>query len=201
MSSICLVHMRHVHFLLLTVTHTLREFWTSSCEVPNFPEFVSVGVLNEHTIYYFDSITRRTVIKQEWMNKIIEEEPKVQEWRTLRDINREQVDKARLQISKLQFNQTEGIHILQRMVGCEWDDETDKIRGYHQTAFDGEDFIWFDWDTQTFVAAKSQAFATKLQWEKNGEALNVNYEVTHLCANYLKKFVRIGDKAIKRKGK
>uniref|UniRef100_A0A8C6SK35 Ig-like domain-containing protein n=1 Tax=Neogobius melanostomus TaxID=47308 RepID=A0A8C6SK35_9GOBI len=182
-----------------SMIHTLMGFFTSSTQVPNFPEFVIVEVVNGLTVYHYDSKTRRAVPKQEWMNRLTEEDPEFWEKNTQIDIGQEQVQKGNTETVRLRFNKTEGLHINQFMSGCEWDDETDEIRGYYQYAFDGEDFISLDWATQTWVAAKSQAFATKLKLERSGFAVQVKHEQIHRCGENLKKYVRLGEKTLKRK--
>ncbi|KAK7899577.1 hypothetical protein WMY93_020430 [Mugilogobius chulae] len=179
--------------------HSLMDFYTSSTQVPNFPEYVYVGVVNGITVYYYDSETRREVPKQDWMNRLTEEDPQIWERETQRDINHEQVQKGNIDIARHRLNQTEGLHIWQIMSGCEWDDETDEFSGYYQFAFDGEDFIALDWKTQTWVAAKPQAFPTKLKWERIGLADQVKAQLTHVCVEYLKNIVRLGEKTLKRK--
>ncbi|KAJ0067999.1 hypothetical protein NL108_014888 [Boleophthalmus pectinirostris] len=84
------------------------------------------------------------------------------------------------------------------MFGCDWDDETNEIRGYYQYAFDGEDFISLDFETETFVAPKQQAFITKQKWERIGEGVRVKNMIIHECVEYLKKYVVLGESALKR---
>ncbi|KAK7933449.1 hypothetical protein WMY93_004345 [Mugilogobius chulae] len=149
-----------------SMTHSLYNFETSSNDVTNFPEFISVGYVNGLLISHYDSNTKRAVPKQKWMEKITEEDPQYWDRETQRYLNNEQVNKVNTEIVKQRLNQTQGSHIHQWMIGCEWDDETNEINGYFQCAVDGEDFIAFDLKTETFVAPRSEAVPSKHKFER-----------------------------------
>ncbi|XP_033829296.1 major histocompatibility complex class I-related gene protein-like isoform X2 [Periophthalmus magnuspinnatus] len=181
-----------------SMIHSLRYFDTSSSQVPNFPEYVVVGVVNGLEIMRCDSETRRYEPKQEWMNRVTGDDPKFWDWTTQLCVNNLQVNKGSIENIKQRFNQTEGAHIWQRMFGCDWDDETDDITGYYQYAFDGQDFISLDLSTESWVAAKSEAFATKLRWERIGQTQRHKHYVHKVCTVWLKNYVRYGEKTLKR---
>ncbi|KAB5528242.1 hypothetical protein PHYPO_G00138060 [Pangasianodon hypophthalmus] len=97
------------------------------------------------------------------------------------------------------FNQTKGVHTVQRMYGCELDDD-DTTRGYTQYGYDGEDFVSFDLKTKTWIAAKPQAVITKNKWDPN--AGNNDYWKNYLentCIEWLKKYVSYGRETLERK--
>ncbi|XP_037650595.1 major histocompatibility complex class I-related gene protein-like isoform X2 [Sebastes umbrosus] len=175
------------------VTHSLKYFYTGSTGVPNFPEFVVVGLVDEVQIDHYDSNTRRAEPKQDWMSKVTEEYPQYWERETGHRMASQQWFKANIEVVKQRFNQTGGVHIFQRMVGCEWDDETDEVNGFRQYGYDGEDWISFDLKTETWVAPKPQALITKHNWD-NDKAKIAYYKHYHTqrCPEYLKKFVNYG---------
>uniref|UniRef100_A0A3Q2WYF1 Ig-like domain-containing protein n=1 Tax=Haplochromis burtoni TaxID=8153 RepID=A0A3Q2WYF1_HAPBU len=86
-----------------------------------------------------------------------------------------------------------GFHVVQWMYGCEWDEETDKVNGYQQFGYDGEDFIIFDLKEQTWVTAKQQAVITKQKWDHDWALTTQkkNY-LTQICPEGLKKYVNYG---------
>uniref|UniRef100_A0A8C6TKX3 MHC class I-like antigen recognition-like domain-containing protein n=1 Tax=Neogobius melanostomus TaxID=47308 RepID=A0A8C6TKX3_9GOBI len=175
-----------------TVTHSLMYFDTSSTQVPNFPQYVAVGYVNGLQITHYDSKTRKYEPKQEWMKRITEEDHEYWDRQTQRNLNAEQVYKVNTET-------VNRLHIHQWMIGCEWDDETNEINGYYQTAFDGEDFIALDLKTETFVAPRPEAVVTKHKWERIGEAVRAKDYITHECVDDLKKYLRNGESVLMRK--
>uniref|UniRef100_G3N4E3 Ig-like domain-containing protein n=1 Tax=Gasterosteus aculeatus aculeatus TaxID=481459 RepID=G3N4E3_GASAC len=181
------------------LTHSLKYFYTGSSGVPNFPEFVVVGLLDEVEIVHYDGNTRRTEPRQDWMIKVIDDDP--QYWKSQTDIamDTQQAFKGYIEIAKQSFNQTGGVHIFQRMAGCEWDDVTNEVKGYDQYGYNGEDFISFDLQTDRWIAQKQQAFITKQKWEQNSalKAHKKNF-LTHVCPESLKKYLNYGRSSLMR---
>ncbi|XP_061755121.1 class I histocompatibility antigen, F10 alpha chain-like [Nerophis ophidion] len=181
------------------VIHTLQYFHTASSQVPNFPEYVSVGYVDGVQISHYDSNSRKAEAKQDWMNKITAEDPKYWQRQTEIGVVNELRDKHNLEVRKKRFNQTGGVHILQRMYGCEWNDETDEVKGWHQEGYDGEDYISLDMKTWTFTAAKQQAFPDKLNWDQDKHLLDhQKFYYTEICPSYLKKHVNNGKEVLMR---
>uniref|UniRef100_A0A8C9ZK89 Ig-like domain-containing protein n=1 Tax=Sander lucioperca TaxID=283035 RepID=A0A8C9ZK89_SANLU len=158
------------------MTHSMKYFYTASSGVPNFPEFVAVGLVDD-----------RAEPKQDWMSRVTADDP--QYWqRETEIIGSQQVFKANIEVAKQRFNQTGGVHIYQNMYGCEWDDETLEVSGYDQYGYDGEDFIVFDLKTESFIAPKQQAVITK----------HKKHYLTQECPEWLKKYLNYGRSSLLR---
>ncbi|XP_051928395.1 H-2 class I histocompatibility antigen, alpha chain-like [Hippocampus zosterae] len=83
--------------------------------------------------------------------------------------------------------------MIQRMEGCEWDDETGEVDGWDQFSYDGEDFISLEWKTMRWIAANPQAFITKNKWERlDGFKEYKKRYVTEICSADLKTYVSNG---------
>ncbi|XP_061843006.1 major histocompatibility complex class I-related gene protein-like isoform X2 [Nerophis lumbriciformis] len=183
------------------VIHTLEYFITASSGVPNFPEFVSAAYIDGVEMYRYDSNNwNKTEFKQDWMMKILEAEPYYEGIITDHNVVAQQVYKENIEKLQKRFNQTGGVHILQWMSGCEWNDETDEVRGWDQDGCDGEDYISLDMETWTFIAAKRTAFSDKVHWENDQVLLDYNKRYfTELCPSYLKSYLDYGKEVLMRK--
>uniref|UniRef100_A0A3Q3FBN0 MHC class I-like antigen recognition-like domain-containing protein n=1 Tax=Labrus bergylta TaxID=56723 RepID=A0A3Q3FBN0_9LABR len=179
--------------------HSYKFFFTASSEVTNFPEFVAVGMVDDIQLGHYDSNIKRVEPKQDWINKVTEDEAEYLKRETERAVGAQQWFKVRLDNLKRRFNQTGGVHIYQKMSGCEWDDETGDVNGYDQHGYDGEDFIVLDTKTWTWVAPQQQAVVTKQKWDKDKTELEYlkNY-FNKECVDWLKKFVNYGRSSLMR---
>ncbi|XP_038158860.1 class I histocompatibility antigen, F10 alpha chain-like [Cyprinodon tularosa] len=173
--------------------HSLKYFYTASSGIPNFPSYVSVGLVDGVQISYCDSRTQKNIPKQEWMNEVSSEHPRYWEEETGTCWEKQQIFNVNIDIAKQRFNQTGGVHVYQQMYGCEWDNETGEVKGYDQIGYDGEDFIVLDLETLTWIAPVQQAVISKNEWDNDKYAAdNESFYLTQTCPEWLKKYVSYG---------
>ncbi|XP_030193824.1 major histocompatibility complex class I-related gene protein isoform X2 [Gadus morhua] len=182
-----------------SVIHSLQFFQTASSGLSTFPEYVTVLMVDEVQVEYYDSNTRRIITKQDWIDQFYRDPPGELEIATERRKGIQQVYKVNLGTLKKRFNQTGGAHVYQTMDGCEWDDEDGTTEGYDQHGYDGEDFLAWDLKTLTWVAPVHQALTTKRRWEQNRALMEqYKYYYTKECVDWLKKFLAYGKSTLQR---
>ncbi|KAK1155035.1 hypothetical protein AOXY_G27362 [Acipenser oxyrinchus oxyrinchus] len=178
-------------------THSLRYFFMGVSEGTGLPEFVTVGMLDDEQIDYYDSVMKKVIPTQDWMER--SEGPEYWERETQNLIGAEQVFKANIGVAMQRFNQTGGVHTVQVMYGCELDDDGTK-RGFRQEGYDGKDFLSFDKDTLTWTAPVQQAVITKHKWDANrarNQGLKAYLETE--CIEWLQKYVQYGRETLERR--
>uniref|UniRef100_UPI003AAEBCCE major histocompatibility complex class I-related gene protein-like n=1 Tax=Centroberyx gerrardi TaxID=166262 RepID=UPI003AAEBCCE len=181
------------------VTHSLEYLMTASSGVPNFPEFVGVGLVDEVQMGHYDSNNKSAEPNQDWMNKVIADDPEHLDKNNARCVDAQHFFKAELETLKQYFNQTGGVHTFQAIADCEWDDETGDVSGYDQFGYDGEDWLVLDLKTLTWIASTPQAVITKERWDndKANLAFLQNY-FTKECIDWLKKYLDYGKSTLQR---
>ncbi|XP_056157775.1 class I histocompatibility antigen, F10 alpha chain-like [Lampris incognitus] len=95
--------------LASAVPHSLKYFYTGSSHVPNFPEFVTVGMVDGLQMVHYDSNTQRAVPKQDWMDQVTAGDPQYWERNTGNFMDSQQLFKTNIETVKQRFNQTGGM--------------------------------------------------------------------------------------------
>ncbi|XP_068196418.1 major histocompatibility complex class I-related gene protein-like isoform X2 [Antennarius striatus] len=181
------------------VTHSLKYFRTASSGVPNFPEYVVVGMIDDVQIVHYDSNTKRAEPKQDWMEKITADDPEYWNRQTRIEEGNQEMFKVNIETLKKRFNQSEGFHIVQRMYGCQWDDETGEVTGFDQYGYNGEDFLVLDLKTETWIAPRPQALITKHRWDRDKADMDyIKHYYTQECPEWGRKHLENGRSSLLR---
>ncbi|XP_051811998.1 major histocompatibility complex class I-related gene protein-like isoform X5 [Acanthochromis polyacanthus] len=176
----------HVTF---SVKHSLLYFLTATSGVPELPEFMGYAVVDDFQVGYYDSNIETAEPKVDW-RKFVKENPQHLEYYNNECYVSQLFFRVTIESLMKRMNQSGGVHILQRMSGCEWDDETGEIRAFNQYGYDGEDFIALDLQTLTWITPKPQAVITKDRWNTDKARLDVNnYYFIHMYPAWLKKYL------------
>lgn len=95
-----------------------------------------------------------------------------------------------------------GVHVLQRIGGCERDENTGELTGLVHFGYNGEDFLEFNLETLTWIALKPEAVNTKIRWDaERADLRNAQYFFNVVCPTWLKTVWNTSRSSLQRKGK
>uniref|UniRef100_A0A493TJ94 Ig-like domain-containing protein n=1 Tax=Anas platyrhynchos platyrhynchos TaxID=8840 RepID=A0A493TJ94_ANAPP len=155
-----------------------------------------MGYVDGEVFVYYDSETRRTEPRVDWIVANMDQ----QYWDRETEISRRNERNFHVDLDTLweRYNQSRGSHTLQRMYGCDLL-EDGSIRGFDQRGYDGKDFLTFDKDTLTYTAADAAAQITKRKWEEDGsDSAQTKYYLENTCIEWLRKYVSYGKDVLER---
>uniref|UniRef100_A0A671V004 MHC class I-like antigen recognition-like domain-containing protein n=1 Tax=Sparus aurata TaxID=8175 RepID=A0A671V004_SPAAU len=95
-------------FCSSTEKHSLKHLRTATSGIPNVPDFVAVVFVDGYQTEYYDSISRKTVPTQTWMNRATEDDPDYWERQTSFWRGKEQSARANIEFYKEGFNRSGG---------------------------------------------------------------------------------------------
>ncbi|KAM9447100.1 BOLA class I histocompatibility antigen, alpha chain BL3-7-like [Clarias gariepinus] len=179
-------------------THTLQYLYTAVTPgLTDFPEFTAVGLLDGEQFMFYSSNNRSLIIKDS-----IKKTNSETYWRRETEDMRGNQDifTNTFTTAMKEFHHRTGVHTLQRMFGCERDDDDDvTTRGYDQYGYDGEDFISLNLTTGTWTAVKPQAVTIKHTWESKGSNKYWKNFLEGDCIDLLKKYTSYSRDTLNRK--
>ncbi|XP_067387021.1 major histocompatibility complex class I-related gene protein-like, partial [Emydura macquarii macquarii] len=152
--------------------------------------YFMIAQLDDVKIAYYSSNTREVRPTQQWAAQAVGAQYiKEKTWEFWGHEEGSNVETRRwMQL----YNHTGGIHSSQIHVSCALSGQA-PVDARYQYAYDGRDFISFDNQTGTWVAAVQTAFATKQRWEKDKIWIQfVRQYLQHECLWTLRNLVQEG---------
>ncbi|XP_048145719.1 class I histocompatibility antigen, F10 alpha chain-like isoform X1 [Corvus hawaiiensis] len=180
------------------VLHSLRYLHVAVSEPgPGVPQFVSVGFVDGIPFVRCDSERGRMEPQTPWMEKGAE--PGYWDGQTERCKRGQQVYAINLETLRGRYNQSRGLHTLQRVYGCDLLADG-SVRGSFRDGYDGWDFLSLEPGSRGFVPADGAAQVTTRRWNSDGATVEqlTNY-MEHICPEWLQKYVGYGQEALERK--
>ncbi|XP_060541666.1 class I histocompatibility antigen, F10 alpha chain-like [Pantherophis guttatus] len=180
-------------------SHSLKFFYTGiSDPTQGLPHFVIVGYVDGQVFVHYDSHSRREQPRVSWMEKFVKEDPKY--WDSQTEIARDSEEwfRENLETLRNRYNQSEGLHTLQLMYGCELQRNRSK-GGFWQYGYEGKTFITFDKKFLTWVAPEPQAQITQRKWDAlPGKNQRTKVYLEEICTEWLEKYLSYGKETLLR---
>ncbi|XP_033182117.1 major histocompatibility complex class I-related gene protein-like isoform X1 [Anabas testudineus] len=188
--------MRTIFLLLLfcyvssSVKHSYKLFLTASSGIPNIPEFMITLMIDDIQAIYCDS-NKKLEAKRDAGKKLLEDDPQfLKEYISNCFESLHNFFKTTLNTFMKHLNQSEGVHVLQILTGCDWDKNTGEVVGFLHDAYDGEDFMSLDLNKLNWIPLKPKAVAMKQIWDADKVGIKeAVVSITHIYPELLKKYL------------
>ncbi|XP_047460650.1 major histocompatibility complex class I-related gene protein-like [Mugil cephalus] len=153
-------------------------------------------------VAYCDGSNKIAETRQDWMEILFDDNPQISTRHTEQCFQiQPPLYKNRLNSFIQVFNHSEGsgVHFLQRIGGCEWDETTGEVTGFLKLGYDGEDFIELDLKTLTWTALRPEADIIKQKWDEDTVTIRNNKKfLTQIFPEWLKLSLKYGNSSLLR---
>ncbi|XP_065326376.1 major histocompatibility complex class I-related gene protein-like isoform X1 [Pelmatolapia mariae] len=172
------------------VKHSLKFIFTESSGVQDF-----VGVLwaDETELVHCNTNLNKAEPKPSWLKDFMKSNQEHNDLYTQECLHSQHFFKDTLNVLRRSCSQTEGVHTLQRMYGCEWDNETEEVKSFDRYGYDGEDLMEFNQETQTWLISTPCASIVKHKLDNQQIRIaDINHYLTNVCSKWLKQYLDYG---------
>uniref|UniRef100_A0A2I3GEE8 Ig-like domain-containing protein n=1 Tax=Nomascus leucogenys TaxID=61853 RepID=A0A2I3GEE8_NOMLE len=180
-------------------SHSLRYFSTAvSRPGRGEPRYIAVEYVDDTQFLRFDSDAAipRMEPRAQWVEQ---EGPQYWERTTGYAKANAQTDRVALRNLLRRYNQSEaGSHTLQGMNGCDMGPDGRLLRGYHQHAYDGRDYISLNEDLRSWTAADTVAQITQRFYEAEEYAEEFRTYLEGECLELLRRYLENGKETLQR---
>uniref|UniRef100_A0A3B3SVS8 Ig-like domain-containing protein n=1 Tax=Paramormyrops kingsleyae TaxID=1676925 RepID=A0A3B3SVS8_9TELE len=193
-------HISVLFLLIGSLTHSMQYIYSASSGIPNFPEFVSVGLLDGEPMNYYDSKIRRMTPRQDWIPQAVD--AAFWDRNTQNLMGAESVFKSGVEIIKPRFNQT-GVTLPQRRCGHRQDCPPPAAlrlacgSGCPKPRPPSSSAVTNHGDGRSVLPV----IVTSIQWESLDDRAQLDYwksYLTQTCTEWLKKYVSYGKSTLER---
>ncbi|XP_036172615.1 patr class I histocompatibility antigen, A-2 alpha chain-like isoform X1 [Myotis myotis] len=179
--------------------HSLRYFYTAVSQPYQLkPRFTIVGYVDDTQFERFDSDSerQRAEPRAPWMEQV---EPGYWDLSRLNARDSAQTFRRNLHTLRDYYNHSEdGSHTLQLLFGCDMGPDGRLLRGYHQYAYDGTDYIALNEDLRSWTAANTAAQITRRKWEAEDVTEERRHYLQEECIEWLHRVLAMGKEALQR---
>nr|BAD98828.1 MHC class I heavy chain antigen [Macaca fascicularis] len=180
-------------------SHSMRYFSTAvSRPGRREPWYLEVGYVDDTQFVWFasDAESPRMEPRAPWVEQ---EGPEYWDRNTRRAKGNAQTFRVDLGNLRGYYNQSEGgSHTIQWMSGCDLGPDGRLLRGYHQFAYDGKDYIALNEDLRSWTAADMAARFTQRKWEAAREAEQQRAYLEGECLEWLRRHLENGKETLQR---
>uniref|UniRef100_G3U9S3 Ig-like domain-containing protein n=1 Tax=Loxodonta africana TaxID=9785 RepID=G3U9S3_LOXAF len=182
-------------------SHSLRYFHTAvSRPGRGEPRYIEVGYVDDTQFVRFDSdaANPRMEPRAPWMEQ---EGPEYWDRNTQNAKGHAQTFRASLRTLRGYYNQSDagsGSHTIRLLYGCEVGADGRLLRGYHQYAYDGADYLALNEDLRSWTAADTAAQISKGKFEVVRVAEYRRAYLEGACLQWLGKYLENGKETLQR---
>ncbi|XP_063147287.1 H-2 class I histocompatibility antigen, Q9 alpha chain-like [Candoia aspera] len=180
-------------------SHSVKYLFTSMSDPSQgLPHFLGLAFVDGQVFISYDRNKRKAQPRVSWVEQVGKEDP--QYWDTQTQIARGVQEDFRGNLEKLRrrYNQSEGHHTVQMMVGCELRGDGSK-GGFWKYGYDGRTFMTFDKETLTWVAPDPQAQMSQRKWDAiPGYNQQKKAYLEEICIEGLGKYLSYGKETLLR---
>uniref|UniRef100_A0A3Q2CSV8 Major histocompatibility complex class I-related gene protein-like n=1 Tax=Cyprinodon variegatus TaxID=28743 RepID=A0A3Q2CSV8_CYPVA len=180
--------------------HSLTIHFMLSSGYPNIPEYIVYAAVDDVLMAYYDNKMKMPEPRQDWARDLMENDS--QNWNPYAQelVAYLPPFKERGAILRHNNQNLTKVYVVQQIMRCELDNETQKVEGYRNYSVNGEDFIKLDMDTATWVAINPQAQFAEKEWNSDRNYCKTQRdEIKILLPDLLNKFHKHGNVFLHRK--